>query len=97
MMPSNMPVSTRISWRQNPKKSGKGNMNGEYDLAGFVCPLSKIKAAELIDNLDEGETARIILGDRDSLKSVAQELKTRGIKPTFAQDGENRFILTITK
>ena len=68
-----------------------------YDLCDFVCPLSKMKATELIDNLDEGETAKIILGDTDSLKSVVQELKTRGIKPGFEQEGENRFILTIIK
>ena len=69
----------------------------EFDLCGLVCPLSKIKATELIDNLEEGETMKIILGDTDSLKSVAQELKTRGIKPSFEQNGENRFMLTITK
>ncbi len=67
------------------------------DLCDLVCPLSKIKATEFIDNLAEGETVKIILGDRDSLKSVAQELKTRGIKPGFEQEGESRFILTITK
>ncbi|MFC2021703.1 sulfurtransferase TusA family protein [Chloroflexota bacterium] len=69
----------------------------EYDLCGFVCPLSKMKATELIDDLGDGETAKIILGDTDSLKSVAQELKTKGIKPAFEQEGEDRFILTITK
>ncbi len=72
-------------------------MEETYDLSGFVCPLSKMKATEFIDNLGEGETATIILGDADSLKSVAQELKNRGIKPTFEQDGENKFVLTITK
>ncbi len=72
-------------------------MEENYDLCDFVCPLSKMKATELIDNLGEGETAKIILGDTDSLKSVAQELKTRGIKPAFEQDGENRYILTFTK
>ena len=72
-------------------------MKREYDLCGLVCPLSKMKATELIDNLNMGETAEIILGDTDSLKSVAQELKARGIKPVFKQDGENRFILTITR
>ncbi len=72
-------------------------MPKEYDLCGFVCPLSKIKATELIDNLGQGETIRIILGDRDSLKSVAQELKTRGIKPGFEQENESRFTLTITQ
>ncbi len=69
----------------------------EYDLCDLVCPLSKMKATEFIDNLSEGETVRIILGDTDSLKSVAQELKTRGIKPAFEQESENRFVLTITK
>ena len=72
-------------------------MKREYDLCGLICPLSKMKATELIDNLNIGETAEIVLGDTDSLKSVAQELKVRGIKPAFKQDGEDRFILTITK
>jgi TusA-related sulfurtransferase len=72
-------------------------MKREYDLCGLICPLSKIKATELIDNLNVGESAEIILGDADSLKSVAQELKTRGIKPAFKQDGEDRFVLTITR
>ena len=69
----------------------------EYDLCDFVCPLSKIKAVAEIDNLNPGETLKIILGDTDSLKSVAQELKTRGIQPSFKQEAENRFVVTITK
>jgi len=69
----------------------------EYNLSDLVCPLSKIKATQLIDNLNEGETVKLILGDTDSLKSVAQELKTRGIKPGFAQEDESKFILTITR
>ena len=72
-------------------------MEETCDLSGFVCPLSKMKATEFMDNLGGGETATIILGDADSLKSVAQELKSRGIKPVFQQDGETRFVLTITK
>ncbi|MDP2931910.1 MAG: pyridoxal-phosphate dependent enzyme [Chloroflexota bacterium] len=69
----------------------------ECDLCDLVCPLSKIKATELIDSLDAGETVKIILGNTESLKSVAQELKARGIKPGFTQEGENRFILTVTR
>jgi len=69
----------------------------EYDLCDFVCPLSKMKAIAEIANLNYGETLKIILGDTDSLKSVAQELKTRGIQPSFKQEAENKFILTITK
>jgi TusA-related sulfurtransferase len=55
----------------------------EYDLSDLVCPLSKVRAAEVIESLEQGETARLLLGDAESLKSVAQELKTRGIKPDF--------------
>ncbi len=69
----------------------------EFDLCGFVCPLSKIKAAEVINTLGIGEMARIILGDAESLKSVAQELKNRGMKPNFERQDENRFVLTVTK
>jgi len=69
----------------------------EYDLCDLVCPLSKIKALDVIDGLDEGGKARIVLGDRDSLKSVAKELKARGLITAFETEGENRFILTITK
>ena len=69
----------------------------EYDLSGFVCPLSKMKAGELMDDLKDGETIKIILGDADSLKSVAQELKAKGLRPDFEVDGESRFVLTITK
>ncbi len=72
-------------------------MEEKYDLCDLVCPLSKMKATKIIDNLSEGETAEIILGDTDSLKSVAQELKVRGIKPVFKQESENRFVLTITR
>ena len=72
-------------------------MDNDCDLCGFVCPLSKMKATEAVDCLDEGDTVKIILGDVDSLKSVAQELKARGIKPGFKQEGESKFVLTVTK
>jgi cysteine synthase len=68
----------------------------EYDLCDTICPLSKVRAVEIIDNLEVGETVSIILGDNDSLKSVAQELKSRGIRPSFKQE-EGRFVLTITR
>ncbi len=72
-------------------------MEKEYDLSGLICPLSKVKATEIMNNLGAGETAKLILGDTESLKSVAQELKTRGIKTAFEPAGDGRFILTITK
>ena len=69
----------------------------EYDLCDLVCPLSQMRAAEIIDNLVEGETIKIILGNRDSLKSVVQELKTRGIKPGFNQESEKKLVLTVSR
>ncbi|MEE8420082.1 MAG: hypothetical protein V3R92_01335, partial [Dehalococcoidales bacterium] len=59
--------------------------------------VSKMRAAEIIDNLGEGETASIILGDTETLKSVAQELKARGIRPDFERRDGNRFVLTVTR
>jgi cysteine synthase A/cysteine synthase B len=69
----------------------------EHDLSDFVCPLSRIKAVELLDVLSEGEKVKLILGDAESLKSIAQELKSRSIIPGFEQDGEDRFYLTFSR
>ncbi len=43
----------------------------EYDLCDLVCPLSKIKATEVLDSLEKGQTVRIVLGNAESLASVA--------------------------
>lgn len=75
----------------------RGVQSSEYDLCDLVCPLSKIKATEVLDSLEKGQTVRIVLGNPDSLASVAQELKARGIKPDFEREDENRFVLTVTK
>ncbi len=69
----------------------------EYDLCDLICPVSKMRAAEIIDNLGEGETASIILGDTETLKSVAQELKARGIRPDFKRRDGDKFVLTVTR
>jgi len=69
----------------------------ECDLSDLVCPLSKIRATEVLDSLNEGETVRIILGNVDSLTSVAQEIKARSLRPDFAREAENRFVLVVKK
>lgn len=68
----------------------------EFDLGDLICPLSKIKATEALDELNIGETIKLILGDTDSLKSVVEEAKARGLKPRFQQE-DSRFVLIITK
>ncbi len=55
----------------------------EYDLCGFVCPLSKMKATELMDDLGEGETVKIILGDSDSLKECRPGAKSARHQANF--------------
>jgi TusA-related sulfurtransferase len=69
----------------------------EYDLSGFVCPFPSMKAAKIIDKLRIGETVRILLGDVESLESVARASKIRGLKTVFNKEGENMFVLTISK
>ena len=78
---------------EEARKTGES----EYDLCDFICPVSKIKATELIDDLEAGETIKLILGDVESLKSVVQELKARDLKPDFEQEGEGKYRLTIVK
>lgn len=67
------------------------------DLSGYVCPAPKVKAVELIEEMESGETAELLIGDRDSLKSIVQELKVRGIKPEFEVKDEGKFLLTFSK
>lgn len=69
----------------------------EFDLCDLVCPLSRIRAAELIDNLKKGDSATIVLGDSDSLKSVVEEFKMRGLKFTFKREAETRYVLVVSK
>ncbi len=78
------------------EKQADGVKTRELDLCDLICPLSKIKAAEAIDELNYGETVRLVLGDTDSLKSVAEETKARGLKTTFKQE-DSRFILIVSK
>jgi TusA-related sulfurtransferase len=56
-----------------------------------------MKAAEAVDNMAEGDTLIIILGESESFKSVAQDLKTNDIVPTFKQESESRYILTVSR
>ncbi len=77
---------------ESKKPLGRG-----YDLSDLVCPLSKMRATEVINSLAEGETARVVLGDTESLKSVAQELKIRGIRPNFEEESKGRFVLVFTR
>ncbi len=67
----------------------------EYDLSDYVCPISKIKSLEVIEDLNVGETIKIKLGDIDSLKNVIREVKTRGLKPGIDRKPDDGFILTV--
>jgi cysteine synthase len=79
------------------EEEARGPVIKDLDLSAYVCPLSKIKAVELLNCLAEGESVRIVVADKDSLKSDAQESKSRGFKLDFQAEGETRFIVTVTK
>ncbi len=68
----------------------------EVDLCDLICPLSTIKATETLDTLNSGETVKLVLADSDSLKSVMEEIKVRGLKSKFEQE-DGRFVLLITR
>lgn len=72
-------------------------MAEQIDLTGFICPISKIKATTYIDGMTSGDKGTIALGDTDSLKTVAQELKSRGIQTSFVQESDTKFLLSFTK
>ncbi|MBE0480008.1 MAG: pyridoxal-phosphate dependent enzyme [Dehalococcoidia bacterium] len=84
-------------YREVLEKEAAVPAESTHDLSGLICPLSKIRATALVDDLMEGETASIILGDVDSLKSVAQELKARGLRAGFRRENEARFVITVTR
>ncbi len=74
-----------------------GSVAQEFDLSDLICPMTKVRAADIVSNLDTGETVTIVLGDRESLKSVTQVLKTSGLESSVAHDGDSRFALTVTR
>ncbi|MCK4968456.1 MAG: pyridoxal-phosphate dependent enzyme [Candidatus Aenigmarchaeota archaeon] len=78
------------------EKPSKTKAIKEHDIRDYHCPLSKVKTMEILSEMKTGDSAKIILGDSESLKNVAQELKTRGIKPDFKKEND-LFLLTITK
>ena len=69
----------------------------EVDLTGYVCPLSRIKAAEALGRLTPGSAVRFVIGDADSLKTVAQELKARKLVPELEHLPGGRFVLSFTR
>jgi TusA-related sulfurtransferase len=69
----------------------------EFNLCDSVCPAASVRAVEILDSLSDGEHVRIILIDKDSLKTIVRESKTRGLKLDFKAENENRFVLTIAK
>jgi len=66
-----------------------------YDLSDLVCPLSRIRATELIDRSQKGDVLAIELGDIESVKNLSAELKERGLKPEIRQTDGERFLIRI--
>lgn len=79
----------------NPEVSESGEK--EWDLCDLSCPLSQVKTMEILDSLASGESARIILSDKESAVNIAQHSKAKDFKLDFIQENRHRFILSINK
>jgi tRNA 2-thiouridine synthesizing protein A len=50
----------------------------EIDLRGVSCPTNFVKAKLAIEDMQAGETARILLDDGEPVKNVPRSLKAEG-------------------
>lgn len=50
----------------------------EIDLRGISCPTNFVKVKLAIEDLEAGETARILLDDGEPVKNVPRSLKAEG-------------------
>jgi TusA-related sulfurtransferase len=81
---------------KNPAK-GKELKIKEFDLCDSICPGASVKAIEILDSLSDGEKIRIIIADKETLKTIVRESKIRALKLDFKARKDDRFILSISK
>jgi TusA-related sulfurtransferase len=68
------------------------------DLRGISCPTNFVKAKLALEDIEIGETARILLDDGEPVKNVPRSLKADGHKLTgLKQAEEGHYILELEK
>ncbi len=68
------------------------------DLRGVTCPTNFVKAKLALEEIDAGETARILLDDGEPVKNVPRSLKAEGHKLLgLRQAEEGHYVLELEK
>ena len=70
----------------------------EIDLRGVSCPTNFVKAKLALEEIEAGETVRIILDDGEPVKNVPRSLKAEGHKLLgLRQTDEGHYVLELEK
>ena len=68
------------------------------DLRGVSCPTNFIKVKLALEDVETGETARILLDDGEPVKNVPCSLKAEGHKIlALSQSDEGHYVLELEK
>jgi TusA-related sulfurtransferase len=68
------------------------------DLRGVTCPTNFVKAKLALEDLENGETAQILLDDGEPVKNVPRSLKSDGHRLIgLKQTEEGYYILELEK
>ncbi len=68
------------------------------DLRGVSCPTNFVKAKLALEDIETGDTARILLDDGEPVKNVPRSLKADGHKLIgLKQSEEGHYILELVK
>ena len=68
------------------------------DLRGVSCPTNFVKAKLALEEIEVGDTARILLDDGEPVKNVPRSLKAEGHKLLgLRQTDEGHYVLELEK
>lgn len=70
----------------------------EVDLRGVSCPTNFVKAKLALEEIEAGETVRILLDDGEPVKNVPRSLKAEGHKLLVLKQMEDgHYVLELEK
>jgi TusA-related sulfurtransferase len=68
------------------------------DLRGVSCPTNFVKAKLALEDMEAGDTVRILLDDGEPVKNVPRSLKAEGHKLVgLKQAAEGHYVLELEK
>ncbi len=69
----------------------------QVDFRGLRCPLPVLRAKQVLDDMNDGETLRIIATDPASVSNIHAFVKTTGDKLIEAREEDGKFHYLIRK